>query len=386
MITDQVEAVLCDFGLARLTDGQPSGLTTSKTVKGSTRYMSPELLEEDAVHTLRSDVWAYGCLVLKVRLLPIGGIRALLTATQVMTRSTPYAKARTDPQIILALATKKSPADLTALEVRDGRLKTLLAKCWNTDPAARPSATECLHYITKPRTTELQLNPSSVAQNIPYLERFPSPPGNSVSDPTPSFHELEAPPLPDKVSKATINALIPPVQAEPSPPDSPPKPALPSEYARPAGTFAPLPDASKVRIGPKGSTASFTPPSFPISRKDFSPVASTRNPAGIMAPQYPSSGSGSSRARAASRAEGTSQAPLPSRHQPSPLRRSKDTVGSRLLQVQLERTNRVEEGAPNRDPVPPKLQTRNLFARRDQDAVSREDREPVLRASVSNFM
>ncbi|KAG8925020.1 hypothetical protein FRC01_010779 [Tulasnella sp. 417] len=65
LITDRVEAVLCDFGLARLADGQPSGLTTTKTIKGSTRYMSPELLDEGAVHTLHSDIWAYGCLVLK---------------------------------------------------------------------------------------------------------------------------------------------------------------------------------------------------------------------------------------------------------------------------------------------------------------------------------
>ncbi|KIO25367.1 hypothetical protein M407DRAFT_49969, partial [Tulasnella calospora MUT 4182] len=63
LITDQVAAVLCDFGLARLMDGQHSGLTTTKTIKASTRYMSPELLDEDPVHTLQSDIWAFGCLV-----------------------------------------------------------------------------------------------------------------------------------------------------------------------------------------------------------------------------------------------------------------------------------------------------------------------------------
>ncbi|KIO18841.1 hypothetical protein M407DRAFT_60719, partial [Tulasnella calospora MUT 4182] len=83
LITELVEAVLCDFGLAQLADGQPSGLTTTKTIKGSTRYMSPELLEENAVHTLSSDIWAYGCLVFKV-----------------MTGSLPYCRARTDQQII----------------------------------------------------------------------------------------------------------------------------------------------------------------------------------------------------------------------------------------------------------------------------------------------
>ncbi|KAG8913448.1 hypothetical protein FRC00_002386, partial [Tulasnella sp. 408] len=285
------------------------------------------------------------------------------------------------------MALKKPPAELPDLEVRDGRLKTLLAKCWDMDPAARPLATECLHYITEPTTTELQLKPSSVAQNKPYLERLTSPPGNGVSDPIPSFHGLETPPVPDKVSKATISALIPPVQAEPSPPDLPPKLALSSEYARPAGTSAPLPlaNASKVRSRrDKDSPASFTPTSFPTSRKDFSPVASPRNPAGTMAPQDPSSGSGSSRAGAASRAEGTSQAPLPPRHQPSTLLRSKDPVGSNLSEVQ--RTNRVEKGGPNRDPVPPKPRTQkgpppSTSTRRNQYTVSGEDPKPVLGAS-----
>lgn len=78
LITDLVEAVLCDFGLARHPNGQPSGLTTTRTIKGSTRYMSPELLEENAVHTLPSDVWAYGCLVLKVCHLPNRGVRTFI--------------------------------------------------------------------------------------------------------------------------------------------------------------------------------------------------------------------------------------------------------------------------------------------------------------------
>ncbi|KIO24172.1 hypothetical protein M407DRAFT_53886, partial [Tulasnella calospora MUT 4182] len=123
LITDLAEAVLCDFGLARLADGQPSGLTTTKTIKGSTRYMSPELLEENAVHTLSSDIWAYGCLVLKV-----------------MTGSLPYCRARTDQQIISALVQKQAPVDLADLGLQDDGLKTLLDKCWNKSPSARPSA------------------------------------------------------------------------------------------------------------------------------------------------------------------------------------------------------------------------------------------------------
>lgn len=48
-------------------EDEPSGLTTSGSPKWTTRYASPELLmEEEARHTLESDVWAWGCLLLHV--------------------------------------------------------------------------------------------------------------------------------------------------------------------------------------------------------------------------------------------------------------------------------------------------------------------------------
>ncbi|KIO23072.1 hypothetical protein M407DRAFT_78537, partial [Tulasnella calospora MUT 4182] len=69
LINDSIHAVLCDFGLASFVQesGMSSGLTTSQSIKGSIRYMSPELhLEEDVKHTLASDVWAWGCTVFEV--------------------------------------------------------------------------------------------------------------------------------------------------------------------------------------------------------------------------------------------------------------------------------------------------------------------------------
>ncbi|KAG9045714.1 importin-alpha export receptor [Tulasnella sp. UAMH 9824] len=137
LITDEIEAVLCDFGLARLADGQSSGLTTTKTIKGSTRYMSPELLEEDPVHTLSSDVWAYGCLVLKV-----------------MTGTLPYNSARSENQTLLALARKQSPVELDNLNLQDEKLRMLLMKCWDMDPSARPSSYECQLYLPQSEIRE----------------------------------------------------------------------------------------------------------------------------------------------------------------------------------------------------------------------------------------
>lgn len=67
LVNDQGKAMLCDFGLARILEEIPSGLTTSRAKTGTLRYLSPELLGEDPRHTCQSDAWAWGCLVLEVR-------------------------------------------------------------------------------------------------------------------------------------------------------------------------------------------------------------------------------------------------------------------------------------------------------------------------------
>ncbi|KIO27169.1 hypothetical protein M407DRAFT_36208, partial [Tulasnella calospora MUT 4182] len=69
LVNDNIEAGLCDFGLARFIteSGACSGLTTSRSPKGSLRYMSPELPQEsEAKHSLESDIWAWGCTVFEI--------------------------------------------------------------------------------------------------------------------------------------------------------------------------------------------------------------------------------------------------------------------------------------------------------------------------------
>ncbi|KAG8985672.1 hypothetical protein FRB90_004508 [Tulasnella sp. 427] len=63
LVKDNIEAVLCDFGLANfvLESGAATGLSTT-SVKGCPRYMSPELFSDEAAkHTLESDMWAWAC-------------------------------------------------------------------------------------------------------------------------------------------------------------------------------------------------------------------------------------------------------------------------------------------------------------------------------------
>lgn len=67
-INGRPTAKLCDFGLSRIEDESASGLTTSTYHgKGTTSYLSPELIEnEDPKRDLKSDIWAWACLVLEV--------------------------------------------------------------------------------------------------------------------------------------------------------------------------------------------------------------------------------------------------------------------------------------------------------------------------------
>lgn len=87
IINEEGRAMLCDFGLARLEEDEPSGLTTSLGLRdGDARYMSPDLLfvgdmerlDDDAIsvlsdhlpngsfRTTASDIWAFGCTALLV--------------------------------------------------------------------------------------------------------------------------------------------------------------------------------------------------------------------------------------------------------------------------------------------------------------------------------
>lgn len=67
LVNDARDAVLCDFGLAKILEDVPSGLTTTSTSACTLRYAAPELIQGDgSPRTLASDVWAWACLLLGV--------------------------------------------------------------------------------------------------------------------------------------------------------------------------------------------------------------------------------------------------------------------------------------------------------------------------------
>ena len=59
---------ICDFGLASILAEHAAAPTSQTTMRGTCRWMAPELFNDDpARHTVYSDVWSLGCVILEVR-------------------------------------------------------------------------------------------------------------------------------------------------------------------------------------------------------------------------------------------------------------------------------------------------------------------------------
>ncbi|KAG8921483.1 hypothetical protein FRC01_000226 [Tulasnella sp. 417] len=163
LVSDQHDAVLCDFGLAAFTeDSTGSGLTTSGLVKGSIRYMSPELFEEsEAKLTLESDIWAWACTIFQVSSLPDGSqpsVDKRVFWLQIITNVIPYLDRRRDQNVIAAAVRGISPGSMELLgdlaqkvDIPSGSilttLQTLIPECWVSEPQKRPASSNILERL-----------------------------------------------------------------------------------------------------------------------------------------------------------------------------------------------------------------------------------------------
>ncbi|KAG8917583.1 hypothetical protein FRC01_002358 [Tulasnella sp. 417] len=144
LVNDDIDAVLCDFGLASfaMKSGITSGFTTSKRTKGTARYMSPELLlTEEAEHTLKSDIWGWAC-----------------TAFEIITDCAPYPNAKIELRIIVLLIKNERPGSVDLLEKVVPNtddicspslscLKSVIPDCWSFDAEQRPSSSDLLNRL-----------------------------------------------------------------------------------------------------------------------------------------------------------------------------------------------------------------------------------------------
>lgn len=81
---------------------------------------------------------------------PDGSYHWFAFALQIMTDDTPYASAKSEQGIILAIARGRLPANISELHLPHN-VNTALTLCWNPKPDSRPSMARIISIITRPR-------------------------------------------------------------------------------------------------------------------------------------------------------------------------------------------------------------------------------------------
>lgn len=142
----RIQAILCDFGLARALE-MPTGLTTSTAAeKGSMWWSSPEVFL-GGLKTKRSDVWAWACTVLEVGCLKAQPHKTLITLTQILLERKPYSSSATLAVLFSSMIAKTElPAALITLPEE---LRSMFQHCWIYDAENRARVSNCqLHMCT----------------------------------------------------------------------------------------------------------------------------------------------------------------------------------------------------------------------------------------------
>ncbi|KDQ58863.1 hypothetical protein JAAARDRAFT_56908 [Jaapia argillacea MUCL 33604] len=136
LISDEGNALLCDFGLTRHVEkvasmtATPSGLSTL----GHIRFSAPELFTSGRP-TTHSDVFAFGCLVI-----------------QIFTGHLPYDHLEMDIQVLYAVAAGELPHRPSSPAVvragLDDRLWALVMRCFIREPSMRIKMSEIFEVLS----------------------------------------------------------------------------------------------------------------------------------------------------------------------------------------------------------------------------------------------
>ncbi|KAF9447734.1 kinase-like protein [Macrolepiota fuliginosa MF-IS2] len=136
LVNDGGRACITDFGLSflRIDTTIPYGVGSTTALGGlSSRWTAPELVhDENNRPTLKSDVWAFGCVCFEV-----------------LTSLLPFHRCRTDSAVISKLLRGELPSapDPQVLAGIDDDVRQLLTRCWSQIPDDRPSCQKILEIL-----------------------------------------------------------------------------------------------------------------------------------------------------------------------------------------------------------------------------------------------
>lgn len=123
LLTKHMEVKLCDFGLAAVRTATVS--RSSEAVRGTLRWMSPELLASKPKYTTKSDMYAFG-----------------MVMWELAANCTRPFRDQPDNLVVMSLIIRGDREELPDDTPSDYRAR--VERCWHQDPDERPEASEIL--------------------------------------------------------------------------------------------------------------------------------------------------------------------------------------------------------------------------------------------------
>ncbi|KAG8870749.1 hypothetical protein FRB97_009418 [Tulasnella sp. 331] len=131
LLTEQLDPLICDFGMTKIRDGYDATSTTLQGA-GSYRWMSPELMCEGS-KTKESDVYAFG-----------------MTIVEVLTGFAPLPRLSQVPFIRAIMADQRPPYEPSSRQGQDFEpLWRIASACWAPEPTGRPTASTVVRLIAQ---------------------------------------------------------------------------------------------------------------------------------------------------------------------------------------------------------------------------------------------
>ncbi|KAE9385868.1 kinase-like protein, partial [Gymnopus androsaceus JB14] len=135
LVADDLHCCIADFGLSLIAaDSQSWTITVTSTLKGSMRWMAPELFHHDGSLDLHlnhpsRDVYAFGC-----------------TMLEILTLQLPFYERKTDYMVFAALMAGERPVRPNGVWFPD-EIWNLTTSCWAQEATARPKAREVYNVL-----------------------------------------------------------------------------------------------------------------------------------------------------------------------------------------------------------------------------------------------
>jgi serine/threonine protein kinase len=178
LIDEDGSARLCDFGLSRMIEDGTLWDTSATSAPGTTRWKAPEILNgEQVTVTAPSDMYAYGMTCFVRFCCSATECKAFTSVfhQEIYTGQIPFQRHRHDFMVIKAvILNKEKPEKVTVSDccISD-KLWGLWMKCWDENPAERPSPAEVLDYISEIKTSSsFRLMSSTTRPIINILSRL----------------------------------------------------------------------------------------------------------------------------------------------------------------------------------------------------------------------